>query len=176
MSFNKQQYIKNTFQKDTLNVDLGEIITLNNCRIDEIGILFNFPGYNTSELKEQGICTLLTIDNIEEYIALIYNKILGAEMSEIISSFKSGFNSVFDINNLKSLKSSEIERTLLSNDDSIWDYDVLYEHIIPDHGYNKDSLVYNYLIELLINFNENERKMFLQFSTGCTRLPIGGKY
>ena len=42
------------------------------------------------------------------------------------------------------------------------------------HGLNKNSLVYKGLIDILLNMNKKERKMFLLFVTGSPRLPIGG--
>ena len=87
----------------------------------------------------------------------------------------------FLINLLKSFSSEEIEFYICGSEssekdtnDDIWSYENLTLNIIPMHGYNKNSLIYKGLIEILRNMSKTERKMFLLFVTGSPRLPIGG--
>ena len=85
---------------------------------------------------------------------------------EIIKAFKEGFNKVFDINLLKSFSSKEIEFFICGSEnsesntnDDIWSYENLTSNIIPMHGYNKNSLIYKGLIEILQKMSKTERKM-----------------
>ena len=44
----------------------------------------------------------------------------------------------------------------------------------PDHGYHVDSESIKNLFLIMSEYNEEEQRSFLQFVTGCPRLPIGG--
>lgn len=167
---------KNPEYSDPYNekYDLGEIIKYNNTRIDELGILFNLPGLYDLELKQNGLETILTIYNIEEYVQLIYDKLLGNGISDLKNSFKTGFNLVFPIDNLKAFYSKEIEESLLGSVEYNWQYEDLYENIIPNHGYDKNSSIYKYLLKLMLEIDNEQKRKFLLFITGTQRLPYGG--
>jgi E3 ubiquitin-protein ligase TRIP12 len=171
----KQKYLKDNIINNN-EVDLNNEIKYNEKRLDELDINFIFPNKNLTELKENGSEIILSMDNIEEYIGLIYDKFFGNDMKIIIEAFKEGYNSVFNIDNLSCFSSVELEEIILGNDSSPWDYDNLYENIKTNHGYDKDSLIYHYLIQILSNFTSLEKKKFLIFATGSPRLPLGGNY
>ena len=80
----------------------------------------------------------------------------------------------FNINKLKCFSSSEIEGYISDSLDIKWDQNILFENIIPEHGYTNQSKIFNDLIKFMINLDKNQRRQFLVFSTGCPRLPIGG--
>ena len=44
----------------------------------------------------------------------------------------------------------------------------------PKLGYTKDSPGFIRFVNVLVNMNSDERKAFLQFTTGCSSLPPGG--
>ena len=45
-----------------------EALTLDGCRIDNLGLDFTLPGHPTIELRKGGKDTTVTIHNLEEYI------------------------------------------------------------------------------------------------------------
>ena len=55
-----------------------------------------------------------------------------------------------------------------------WDAQQLAEACKPDHGFNADSAAIRMLYEILASYGRNEQRQFLQFVTGCPRLPVGG--
>lgn len=55
-----------------------------------------------------------------------------------------------------------------------WDLKVLLESTRCDHGYNLNSRAVKWLFELMVDFDIDEQRAFLQFVTGCPRLPVGG--
>ena len=159
----------------------NEKILIDNQTIESLDLYFNCPWDESLELKKNGENIQLKDNNIDEYIELVFNQLLIDGQKEIIKSFKEGFNKVFDINLLKSFSSKEIEfficgseNTESNTNDDIWSYENLTSNIIPMHGYNKNSLIYKGLIEILQKMSKTERKMFLLFVTGSPRLPIGG--
>ena len=48
------------------------------------------------------------------------------------------------------------------------------DSIKADHGYNMDSKTVRNLLQTMSELNEQERREFLQFTTGSPKLPIGG--
>jgi E3 ubiquitin-protein ligase TRIP12 len=52
---------------------------------------------------------------------------------------------------------------------------VLLESTRCDHGYNLNSRAVKWLFDIMINFDLDEQRAFLQFVTGSPRLPVGGK-
>ncbi len=55
-----------------------------------------------------------------------------------------------------------------------WDVDTLMKTCLCDHGYTHQSQAIQFLFEILSEFSQTERRLFLQFTTGSPRLPIGG--
>ncbi len=51
---------------------------------------------------------------------------------------------------------------------------MIQEALYADHGYNKDSRIISDLSLMLSEFTTDERRLFLQFTTGSPRLPYGG--
>ena len=105
----------------------------------------------------------------------MFDKLILTGIDPLIRAFKMGFNKVFKIESLKCFTNKELEEIICGCDDEAWDYDNLMENIIPDHGFDKNSLMYKGLLQIMIKMNNLERKTFLQFVTGSPRLPIGGK-
>lgn len=141
--------------------------------ISDMDIYFNIPGTNI-ELKPNGSEIKVLASNFDEYLKLIYDSLCGSGTNDYIQAFKQGFNNVFDINLLKSFSSQELEEILCGSSIENWDYETLFENIIPNHGYDKSSKQYNMLLQMLMEINNLEKKQFLLFVTGSPRLPLGG--
>ena len=164
------------------NTEDNEKILIDGKNLESLDIFFNCPWNESIPLKENGENIILKDNNIDEYIYLVFKNLLIDGVKDIIKAFIEGFNKVFNIKLLKSFLSNEIEDFICgsenteknSNDNEIWSYENLTLNIIPMHGLNKNSLVYKGLIDILLNMNKKERKMFLLFVTGSPRLPIGG--
>ena len=165
--------IKDQLLKENDKVILEDSLLYNNKKISEVDLYFILPGTNI-ELKTKGAEIQVNSQNFEEYIKLIYENICESGVQDYINAFKIGFNTVFDINYLKCFQSNELEELLCGSINEDWDLEILTENIIPNHGYNKNSLQYKYLITLLMEMNALEKKKFLFFVTGCPRLPLGG--
>ena len=171
----KNDYIKNNnINKDKLKeINFDEIILYNKCKLSELDIYFTFPGYDIN-LKPNGDNILLTMNNIEEYINLIYDFIFFKGVNALFDSFKEGFNMNFDINKMQCFTSEEIEEHICGSKEIKWEKNNLYENLNPEHGYTKQSKIFNDLIQFMCNLNDAQKKKFLIFSTGSSRLPIGG--
>jgi len=156
--------------------NLSELVLYNGCKIEDIGLTFNVPGYNNFELKPRGSDILVTLSNLQEYLNLTFDKLILSGIDSLVKAFKKGFDKVFKIESLKCFTNSELEEIICGCDYDAWDYENLIENIIPSHGYDKNSQMYQGLIQIMLNMNSLEKKTFLQFVTGSPRLPLGGIY
>merc|ERR1711879_276528 len=55
-----------------------------------------------------------------------------------------------------------------------WSFSDLMDNIEPKLGYTKNSKTYQELCEVLVEMDNDQRKQFLKFVTGCSSLPPGG--
>ncbi|KAL6454785.1 UFD4 Ubiquitin fusion degradation protein 4 [Candida maltosa Xu316] len=159
----------------TLFKDAEDInkVTVDGATVHDLALFFEVPGNADYELIPNGSETQVTPDNLELYI----NKVIEASLfSGIINqtkAFMDGFSKVFPINSLIIFSPPELVE-LFGNSEEDWSHDTLAAGIIANHGYTKDSPAIKSLINILINFSKDEKRDFLQFLTGASKLPIGG--
>ena len=55
-----------------------------------------------------------------------------------------------------------------------WDAKSLLEACKPDHGFTSESRALLMLFDVMASYDREEQRQFLQFVTGCPRLPVGG--
>ena len=159
--------------KNISDEELENKVLYNNEKLSSADIYFTFPGYQF-DLKPNGKDILLNTKNIEEYINLIYDFIFYKGINKITEAFREGFNVVFNINELRCFTGEELEEIIFGTDKQKWDKETLYENLKPEHGYNKNSKIFNELIQFMTSLDKDEQKRFLIFTTGASRLPLGG--
>ena len=160
-------------EKDISDEDLENKVLYNGKKLNSVDIYFTFPGYEI-ELKPNGKNILLCVKNIEEYINLIYDFIFYKGINKVIEAFREGFNIIFNINDLRCFTPEELEENIFGGDKEKWEKETLYENLKPEHGYTKKSRIFNDLIQYMTNLDKSEQKKFLIFTTGASRLPLGG--
>ena len=169
--------IKNDLVKKNPNLseeEIDNLVLYNNNKLKDLDLYFTFPGYNQIELKQGGSDILLNMKNIEEYVNLIYDFIFYKGIYRAVNAFKEGFCLINNIYNLKCFTSFEIENFICGSLEIKWDEHILYENLKPEHGYTKNSRIFNDLIKFMCNLDKNGQRQFLIFTTGTSRLPIGG--
>ena len=172
----KKKFIEDK-KKNNVNFtdeDLENNILYNGAKLSDLDIYFTLPGDDSIKLKENGDNIKLTIVNLEEYIMLIYNCLFIQGIDNLVEAFKEGFNIIFDINSIKCFKSTEIEDSICGSLDMNWDRETIFENLKAEHGITKSSKILNYLITFMTKLNKIQRKQFLLFITGTSRLPVGG--
>ena len=168
----KKELIKNN--PSITDEEIENKVLYNNKKLSELDLYFTFPGYNEVELKEGGSDILLTMKNVEEYVNLIYDFIFYRGIDRVVNAFKDGFCLIYNIFNLKCFTSKELDELICGSFVVKWDEDTLYENLKPEHGYTKSSRIFNDLIKFMCKLDKNGQKQFLIFTTGTSRLPIGG--
>jgi len=120
----------------------------------------------------------VTIDNVQDFIDLVLHSTFYDCINLQLQSFKKGFNSVLPLDSIRTFNTKvEIETMTCgySMDDSEWqDMTKLKRAIKADHGFTSDSQNYNDFLRFICEMEPDFRPKFIQWLTGCKRLPKGG--
>ena len=109
--------------------------------------------------------------NKEEYVELFVDWYFNKSIDEYFRSFEKGFYKVFNRSLTKILTPEELELILCGT--QLLDFHELKIAAVYEE-FDKNSETIKYFWEILFDFNEEEKKKFLSFVTGCDRAPIDG--
>ena len=168
---NKQQIYEDHTDPDIREKHISKL-DLKGTRVEDLALCFTLPGYDQVELKPNGKKILVTVENIENYISLVAEHTLLQHCQA--AAFCKGFEKLIPIETLNIFEYDELESVICGKGTECWDFEFLENVLRPAHGYTRTSVVFKNLLKLMSLFTIEERKMFLQFVTGCPRLPIGG--
>lgn len=166
------EHLNKYIQLFEFNSDIHNV-TVDGASVEDLALFFELPGNPDYELIPNGSDTLVTADNLELYINKVIEATLFSGILTQTKAFMDGFSKVFPINSLIIFSSRELVG-LFGNAEEDWTMDTLTSSIAANHGYTKDSEAIKSLIDILMNFNIEEKREFLQFLTGAPKLPIGG--
>lgn len=150
-----------------------ENISVDNIKLEDLCLDFTLPGYPNIELEENGAQKRVTMDNVEAYLDGVINFTLGEGVKQQIEAFRTGFSQVFPYTALSAFTPDELV-SLFGKVEEDWSLETLTDSIKADHGYNMDSRSVKNLLQSMSQFDEVQRREFLQFITGSPKLPIGG--
>ena len=122
-------------------------------------------------LKPNGENIMINYENKNEYVELYVNWFFNESIKEYYNAFEKGFYIVFDKELSKILSPEELELIICGEQNL--DFMELQKGVKYE-GYNKESITIKYLWEILMKFNEEEKKKFLIFVTECDKAPIDG--
>jgi E3 ubiquitin-protein ligase HECTD1 len=148
--------------------------------VEDLGLTFVFNpsskvyGYTSVDLKTNGENEAVTLDNLEEYVELVTDFCLNSGIRRQMDAFKVGFDRVFPMEKLFLFNPSELQMILCGDQYPQWTRDDILNYTEPKLGYTKDSPGFQRLVNVLVSMSGDERKAFLQFTTGCSSLPPGG--
>lgn len=69
----------------------------------------------------------------------------------------------------------QLETLLCGGRDEAWSFEQLRSAVKVDHGFNAESQVVLALLEVMSEFDREERRLFCMFLTGSPNLPVGGQ-
>ncbi|XP_047978352.1 E3 ubiquitin-protein ligase UPL4 [Salvia hispanica] len=148
-------------------------VRLRSTKIEDLCLDFTLPGYPDYALNSESQSKMVNLHNLEEYVTLMVDATVKSGISRQVEAFKLGFDQVFPIKHLRVFTEEELER-LLCGEHVLWNSDELLEHIKFDHGYTISSSPIVNLLEIMLEFDLEQQRAFLQFVTGAPRLPNGG--
>ncbi|RVD86466.1 uncharacterized protein DFL_004740 [Arthrobotrys flagrans] len=154
------------------NVLLSEI-RVEGVTVDDLALDFTLPGYPNIELIKGGAEKAVTINNVGDYVDKVIDLTLGTGVQRQVDAFRSGFSQVFPYAALKAFTPDELVM-MFGRVEEDWSLETLMDSIKADHGFNMDSKSVRNLLQVMSEFNLQQRREFLQFVTGSPKLPIGG--
>ncbi|XP_030767252.1 E3 ubiquitin-protein ligase Ufd4 isoform X3 [Sitophilus oryzae] len=131
-------------------------------------------GFQSVNLVPNGADIEVSIENIEEYAELTTNFCLERGISRQLEAFHRGFSEVFPMEKLAAFSPDEVAVMLCGNQNPEWTKEDLLNYTDPKLGYTKESPGFQRFVNVLVDMTPEERKAFLQFTTGCSSLPPGG--
>lgn len=148
--------------------------------LEDLALTFTYSpssqvfGFDSAELVDDGGDIEVNIDNVEEYSELTSSFCLDKGIARQMDAFAKGFNMVFPMEKLSAFSSDEMRVMLCGDQNPQWSREDLITYTEPKLGYSKDSPGFLRFVNVLLDMNSEERKAFLQFTTGCSSLPPGG--
>lgn len=136
-------------------------LTLDGASVEDLALDFTVPGFPDVPLKHNGPDINVTLDNLAEYIQLVYKVTLETGISEAVEQFREGFSRIFPVKDL-SIFSPEELGLLFGNPDEDWSRETIESAIKADHGYHSDSKQVQHLIDIMVGYTKLERRTFLR--------------
>ncbi|KAM9503407.1 ubiquitin-protein ligase E3A-like isoform 2-T9 [Salvelinus alpinus] len=127
----------------------------------------------TYDLKENGDKIPVNADNRKEFVCLYGDYILNKSVERQFKAFRRGFQMVTNESPLNCLFRPEEVELLICGSRNL-DFHALEETTEYDGGYNKDCRIIKDFWETVHSFGEEDKRLFLQFTTGTDRAPVGG--
>lgn len=132
-----------------------------------------FGHTHSHTLKPSGASIPVTKDNRQEYVDLYTDWLLNRSIETQFNSFKKGFHMVIKGTSLINLlRPEELEQLVCGLEE--WDFQELEASTHYDNGYTADHVVIRNFWEVVHEYDEQQKKAFLQFVTGTDRVPLGG--
>ncbi|XP_072246186.1 ubiquitin-protein ligase E3A [Leuresthes tenuis] len=125
------------------------------------------------DLKDQADQIPVTKENRQEFVDLYAEYILNRSVERQFKAFKKGFQMVTNESPLKYLFRPEEVELLICGSRKL-DFEALEKATEYDGGYSKDSQIIKDFWETVHSFGEEQKRLFLQFTTGTDRAPVGG--
>ncbi|KAM9828868.1 ubiquitin-protein ligase E3A-like [Syngnathus typhle] len=125
------------------------------------------------DLRENGDKIPVTNENRKEFVAQYAEYMLNKSVEKQFKAFRRGFHMVTNESPLKYLFRPEEIELLICGSRNL-DFMALEDTTEYDGGYNRDSRIIKDFWETLHSFGEEQKRLFLQFTTGTDRAPVGG--
>ncbi|XP_048079387.1 E3 ubiquitin-protein ligase HECTD1 isoform X12 [Ursus arctos] len=187
LAVKRRQILSNKgLSEDEKNTKLQELVLKNPSgsgpplSIEDLGLNFQFCpssriyGFTAVDLKPSGEDEMVTMDNAEEYVDLMFDFCMHTGIQKQMEAFRDGFNKVFPMEKLSSFSHEEVQMILCGNQSPSWAAEDIINYTEPKLGYTRDSPGFLRFVRVLCGMSSDERKAFLQFTTGCSTLPPGG--
>ncbi|XP_023647936.1 E3 ubiquitin-protein ligase HECTD1 isoform X7 [Paramormyrops kingsleyae] len=187
LAVKRRQILGNkSLSEDEKNTRLQDLVLKNptgsgpSLSVEDLGLNFQFcpsskvHGFSVVDLKPNGEDEMVTMENAEEYVELMFDFCMHTGIQKQMEAFRDGFNRVFPMEKLSSFSHKEVQMILCGNQSPSWTFEDVVNYTEPKLGYTRDSPGFLRFVRVLCGMSSDERKAFLQFTTGCSTLPPGG--
>ncbi|XKL65492.1 hypothetical protein PGB90_008912 [Kerria lacca] len=162
------------------NLSLNDSVSESAVRLEDLAITFTYLpssrifGFTSTDLIKNGSDIEVSMENVDQYIELSYRFYQDIGIRRQLEALRDGFCRVFPISKLSAFTPIEIRLMLCGDQNPHWTREDLLNYTDPKLGYTKESPGFQRFVNVLVNMSADERKSFLQFTTGCSSLPPGG--
>ncbi|CAF0709989.1 unnamed protein product [Brachionus calyciflorus] len=132
-----------------------------------------FDTVKTAELKENGANIDLTNENRKEFVELYIDFLLNKSIYQQFKAFYNGFHSVCASNAILLFRPEEIELLVCGSPEPL-NINELRMIALYENYTEKDDIIQWFWDIIKTEFNTNQKKRFLLFTTGSDRIPVGG--
>lgn len=127
------------------------------------------------ELCPNGATTQVSAMNVNEYVQEVRRYYSKTALARPVSHFIQGLRYTLIPYHLRLFDARELQLVISGPEGKIWESaGDLLTVITTNHGYDKNSLVVAYFVEVVSSWDVSLQRSFLRFVTGSTRIPIGG--
>ncbi|XP_065451488.1 E3 ubiquitin-protein ligase HECTD1 isoform X16 [Chrysemys picta bellii] len=154
LAVKRRQILSNKgLSEDEKNTKLQELMLKNpsgsgpSLSIEDLGLNFQFCpssrvyGFTAVDLKPNGEDEMVTIDNAEEYVELMFDFCMQTGIQKQMDAFRDGFNRVFPMEKLSSFSHEEVQMILCGNQSPSWAAEDIINYTEPKLGYTRDRLM-----------------------------------
>ncbi|KAF7652811.1 hypothetical protein LDENG_00092070, partial [Lucifuga dentata] len=112
--------------------------------VEDLGLNFQFcpsskvHGFSAVDLKPNGDDEMVTMENAEEYVELMFDFCMHTGIQKQMEAFREGFNRVFPMEKLSSFSHKEVQMILCGNQSPSWTADDIINYTEPKLGYTRD--------------------------------------
>lgn len=125
------------------------------------------------ELKQGGKDIAVSLENREDYVQRYCDWIFSTGVAPQFKAFRSGFDKCISDTLFRQLfRPDELELIICGTEEL--DFEALEKTSQYQDGYTKDTAVVKWFWEVVHSLGPGDKKLFLQFCTGCDRAPVGG--
>jgi len=149
------------------------------CKIEDLCLSMEFiPCSNVFDFESYPLCEEsdcdVTIKNAEDYVNLTLDFMLRTGIERQVLAMKRGFSKILSPSFLTAYQPDELVSVLCGEQSPQWTREDIINHTEVKLGFTKQSSGFLKLVNVLCDLNAEQRKKFLQFTTGCSSLPPGG--
>jgi hypothetical protein len=114
------------------------------------------------------------VGNVEQYLADVTRYLFVDGVAAQVDGFREGLCEIFPVDSLKAFGAEEITELVCGKDAIEWTREELRRSVLPGFQYTAESPPYLWLLDVLVEAPDEERRGFLEFVAVCPRLPPGG--
>lgn len=172
-------YINPAFFKLCRNkmVDLSEVDPQIASSLEKKEDFIGFPSFEfmNHELIPNGSEKEVTEENVDQFIDLVRDLIIGTGIQKCVDSFMNGFEQVMSFKSLNIFTENEISLLLCGSLTVNITEDDFEHNIIYENGYSNDSSSITKFKEIVLyEMTQEDQQALIQFITGFNRLPLDG--
>jgi hypothetical protein len=138
-----------------------------NCRAGLVDLPFTYPGIPTISV---GPYPDVTPANVDEYVESVREFTVGGHMACLVSAFEQGFSSVVAWKAMVIFSDEELCQIIRGTLREFTRQE-MKDNVIAAHGYQNDSPQIEMLFDVLLEFDDRDRSLFVRFATRS--LPLG---